>query len=193
LPLQRPPGTPPRGLCSARNAVTRSTPTARPLRCGAVTISALLHLATATAVGHRQPRRPPAAILAPTRMRVSARPSRETCSSPISSLGACSAVGRRGRSARSPAVPRLRESGRLRGPDRRWPAKLCDGYNRRPSPHTRDGAVGRSPSRRASRPTAGLPSRADDAALPGMIWEPSGGAPRSSHPGERSARVGRGR
>ena len=32
--------------------------------------------------GHRQPRRPPAAIPAPTRMRVSGRPSRETCSSP---------------------------------------------------------------------------------------------------------------
>jgi hypothetical protein len=39
-------------------------------------------LLRATAYGHREPRRPAAAIPAPTRMRVSARPSRETCSSP---------------------------------------------------------------------------------------------------------------
>jgi hypothetical protein len=37
-----------------------------------------IHVRYASGIGHRQPRRPPA----PTRMRVSTRPSRETCSSP---------------------------------------------------------------------------------------------------------------
>jgi hypothetical protein len=52
-PAVAPAGT---GGRSARNAVTRSTPTARPLWSEAGMISALLQLATATAVGQHRPR-----------------------------------------------------------------------------------------------------------------------------------------
>ena len=97
-----------------RESKSRVTPRTRSRACPvrrrspgeAATTAARKRRASAVAYGHRQPRRPPAATRAPTRMQVLAQPSRETCSSPEARTRP-PRMDRSGRSCALAMIPKL--------------------------------------------------------------------------------------